>query len=297
MLGPLRRASAVERGDDVTAIPPQTHTTVSLIDAHHERTPDPPRPHMGVSNLGHSCDRWLWLSFRWAVREQLSGRMRRLFRRGLNEEATVLADLRAIGCVIRETPGGQLRVDFGSHVSGSLDGVIESGVPEAPKTPHVLEVKTMSKKNFDLLEKHGLKEANKKHFVQMQCYMHGTGLDRALYIAVCKDDDRMYAERVPYEADVAEKAIARGKRLAIQDEQPPPLSTDATWYECKICAAHSWCHNGVGITEKNCRICAYSTALPDSTWRCEKHNADGIPLDFQRRGCADFDIHDHLLPF
>ena len=53
----------------------------------------------------------------------------------------------------------------------------------------------------------------------------------------------------------------------------------------------------IGITEKNCRICAHSTALPDSTWRCEKHNADGIPLDFQRKGCADFDIHDHLLPF
>jgi hypothetical protein len=252
---------------------------------------------MGVSNLGHSCDRWLWLSFRWAVQEQLSGRMRRLFRRGHREEETVLADLRAIGCVIRESPGGQLRVDFGSHVSGSLDAVIESGVPEAPKKPHVLEVKTMSKKNFDLLEKHGLKEGQPKHFTQVQCYMHGTNIDRALYIAVCKDDDRMHVERVHYEKDVAEKAIARGKRLAIQDEQPPPLTTDPTWYECKMCPAHSWCHNGVGITERNCRTCAHSTALPDSTWRCEKHNADGIPLDFQRKGCADFDVHDHLLPF
>jgi hypothetical protein len=37
--------------------------------------------------------------------------------------------------------------------------------------------------------------------------------------------------------------------------------------------------------------------MPDNTWRCEKHDADGIPLAFQRTGCGDYELHDHLLPF
>jgi hypothetical protein len=132
----------------------------------------------------------------------------------------------------------------------------------------------------------------------MQTYMHGLGIDRALYVAVCKDDDRIYTERVRYDREVAERAIARGQRLALADEMPPPLSTDPTWYECKWCPSHKVCHEGLGVTApQSCRTCAHSTAMPDSTWRCERHNADGIPLGFQRTGCDDYELHDHLLPF
>jgi hypothetical protein len=282
----------------MVAIPPPTRNIATMIDAHHAATPEPPRPHMGVSQLGHPCDRWLWLKFRWAVIEKFDGRMRRLFRRGHNEEPTVLADLRAIGLVLADPPEGKAQhvVDFGSHVSGSLDFIVESGVPEAPNKRHVGEIKTHSRKSFDEVEKQGVEKAKRQHYVQMQVYMHGTGIDRALYIAVCKDDDRLYVERVRYDKALAEKYVARGQRLAIQDEQPPPLTDNPTWYECKMCAAHSWCHGGVGITLRNCRTCAHSTALPDSTFRCEKHN-DVIPLGFQRQGCDAFEVHDHLMPF
>jgi hypothetical protein len=253
---------------------------------------------MGASELGHACDKWLWLRFRWAVIEQTPGRVLRVFRRGHMEESTILKDLRAIGMEIRETTGGQARVDFGSHVSGSVDAIIDSGVPEAPKKPHVAEFKTHSLKSFNELEKHGVEKAKRTHYIQMQVYMHGLGIDRALYFAVCKDDDRIYTERVRYDREVAEKAIARGKRLALADEMPPPLSTDATWYECKWCPAHKVCHEGHGVTAPDsCRTCAHSTTMPDSTWRCEKHNADGIPLSFQRTGCGDYELHDHLMPF
>ena len=215
------------------------------------------------------------------------------------EEATILKDLRAIGLEIRETTGEQARVSFGSHVSGSVDAIVDSGVPEAPKKPHVAEFKTHSKKSFDDVEKNGVEKAKRTHFIQMQTYMHGLGIDRALYVAVCKDDDRIYTERVRYDREVAERAIARGQRLALADEMPPPLSTDATWYECKWCPAHTLCHDDRSWNEpaKSCRTCAHSTAMPDSTWRCERHNADGIPLGFQRTGCADYELHDHLLPF
>jgi hypothetical protein len=249
---------------------------------------------MGCSELGAECDRWLWLKFRWTVPESFSGRMLRLFRRGHREEAVILGDLRSIGCVIDE--GEQQRVDFGCHVSGSVDAVIRSGVPEAPKKPHVAEFKTHSLKSFADLEKHGVEKSKPRHYVQMQCYMHGLGIDRALYLAVCKDDDRIYTERVRYDRDVAERAIARGKRLAIVDEMPPPLSHDPSWYQCKPCAAHSFCHSPTTRdVPRSCRTCAHSTAKEDGTWRCERHDYEPIPVANQRMGCTDYEAHDHMV--
>lgn len=277
-------------------IPQPRSATASAIDAYHEARREPPRPHMGCSELGASCERYLWLKFRWAIVEKIPGRILRVFRRGHREELTILGDLRAIGCVIDD--GDQQRVDFGCHVSGSVDAIIRSGLPEAPKKPHVAEFKTHSLKSFNDLEKQGVEKSKPRHYVQMQTYMHGTGIDRALYLAVCKDDDRIYTERVRYDREVAEKAIARGKRLALADEMPPPMTTDPTWYECHYCPARKVCHEGHGVTEpQSCRTCAHSTAMPDNTWRCEKHNADNIPLSFQRTGCGDYELHDHLLPF
>src|SRR5690554_6613175 len=113
--------------------PPQKPDLVRLIDMAHESRPERPRPHMGASILGHHCDRYLWLTFRHAVVEKFSGRMLRLFRRGHNEEATVVADLRAAGLHISDTGSSQARVDFGNHVSGSIDGIIHEGVPESPR--------------------------------------------------------------------------------------------------------------------------------------------------------------------
>ena len=141
-------------------IPEPEVTITSLIDAAHEARLEPPRAHMGASTLGHHCERWMWLSFRWAVQEQFKGRILRLFRRGNNEETQIVSDLRAIGMSVT---GTQKRVDFGSHVSGSLDGIGKGG-PGAPKTLDVLEFKTHSLKSFTDLEKNGVAKRIQDHF-------------------------------------------------------------------------------------------------------------------------------------
>jgi hypothetical protein len=278
-------------------IPEPTNSIQSLIDKHHESLAELPRPHMGASQLGHPCDRWLWLSFRWAVQSKFPGRILRLFRRGTQEEATIVSDLRAIGLDIRSTWNNQERVDFGAHVSGSIDGIIESGVPEAPKKRHIAEFKTHSAKSFADLEKNGVEKSKPQHWVQMQLYMHGTKIDRALYLAVCKDDDRIYTERVTYDKAAAKKYIERGRRLALSDRMPEPISTDPSWYQCKFCEAHEFCHKTKTTEHVNCRTCAHATAKEDSTWRCERHNADGIPVEFQREACESHVLHPDLVPW
>ena len=272
---------------------PEPKTTISnLIDQAHQARAEKPRPHMGCSSLGHHCERWLWLSFRWAVVEQFQGRILRLFRRGQNEEATIISDLRSIGMSVS---GTQRRVNFGSHVSGSLDGTA-TGVPGAPRTEHVLEFKTHSLKSFNDLEKNGVGKSKPMHFTQCQVYMHGTDLKRALYVAVCKDDDRIYTERLEYDADHAEKAIAKGQRLALADRLPPPISTDPTWFECRMCAAHDFCHGSKTTKEINCRTCAHSTPTPESTWTCESFQ-ETIPTGAQYEGCEAHVIHPDLVPW
>lgn len=278
-------------------IPEPNHSIQALIDKYHESLAEPPRPHMGCSQLGHPCDRWLWLSFRWAVQPKFPGRILRLFRRGQMEEATIVSDLRAIGLDVRCAGGQQTRVDFGAHVSGSVDAIIESGVPEAPKKRHIAEFKTYSAKSFADLEKNGVEKSKPEHFVQMQVYMHGTKIDRALYVAVCKDDDRIYTERVRYQKDVAEKYIERGRRIALSDRMPEPISTDPSWYQCKMCPAHEFCHETRLTKHVNCRTCAHSTSKEDSTWRCERYDADGIPVEFQRQGCDSHVLHPDLVPW
>ena len=219
-------------------IPEPTNSIAALIDKAHESRQEKPRPHMGCSMLGHPCDRYLWLSFRWAVVEKFKGRILRLFRRGQLEENTITQDLRAIGIDIRSTGGAQSKVDFGCHVSGSIDGVIYHGVPEALNKKHIAEFKTHSKKSFDDLGKQGVEKSKPMHFVQMQVYMLGTQIDRALYLAINKDNDEIYTERVRLDKPLAEKYVERGKRIALSDRMPPPLSTDPTYFMCKFCPAY-----------------------------------------------------------
>jgi hypothetical protein len=275
---------------------PNAPTIAQLIDKAHESRKESPRAHLGASMLGHPCDRWLWLSFRWSVIEPFPGRILRLFRRGHNEEATIVSDLQAIGIDIHATQGEQSRVDFGSHVSGSLDGIIESGVPGALKSRHIAEFKTHSKKSFDDLVKNGVEKSKPMHYVQMQTYMAGSEIDRALYLAVCKDDDRIHTERIKFDKSVADKAIQRGHRIALSDRMPEPISTDKSWYQCKFCAGHDMCFGSKTTKQVNCRTCANATALPDSTWHCARWNAE-IPRDHQLTGCSSHILHPDMVPF
>jgi hypothetical protein len=218
------------------------------------------------------------------------------------EEATIAADLKAIGIEIHSTEGSQARVDFGSHVSGSLDGIIESGVPGAPKARHIFEVKTHSKKSFDDLVKHGVEKSKPVHAAQMQVYMAGTNIDRALYFAVCKDDDRIYTERLRYSRTEAERLIARGHRIALADRMPEPLSSNPAWYECKFCAGHDFCHGSKKTKEVNCRTCAHSTAEPstpdqDAHWTCARFDRSVIPIETQYTGCDSHVLHPDLVPW
>jgi CRISPR/Cas system-associated exonuclease Cas4 (RecB family) len=267
-----------------------------LIDEYYEGLPQERRGHMGASIIGHPCDRWLWLSFRWAVIEKFPGKILRIFQQGHHEEQVAINDLRSIGVEVRAPKGRQSRVEFGCHVSGSLDGIIEHGLPEAPKTKHVLEVKSHKEDSFKRLRKEGVEKSNPKHYAQMQAYMHGKGIKRALYYAINKNNRDIYRERIEYNKVIAEKIVERAKRITMSERMPEPVSSDPTWWECKFCPAHEFCYQTNLTKEVNCRTCAHSTPTEASTWRCEKYEQD-VPEDFQQKGCECHVLHPDLVPW
>lgn len=280
-------------------LPNREHTVSAYIDKHHESQPDNFRLHFGASQAGHHCERYLWLAFRWAFKEQFSGRTLRLFRRGQLEESLFTQDLKAIGIEVKDTDenGKQFRVNFGSHISGSMDGLIESGVPGAEKTPHIVEMKTHNDKSFKDLKAKGVRESKPMHWAQMQLYMLGTGIDRALYIAVNKNDDELYDERVKLNKEAAERLLERAKRIATSDRAPDRCAgASPEWYLCKFCPAYNMCHRGAITMQHNCRTCAHSTAKPDGTWHCARWN-DAIPPVNQYNGCSSHVIHPDMTPW
>lgn len=271
----------------MAAIPKPQHTTAQAVVQWRERTTDTShRSHLGASVIGHQCDKHLWLLFRWAVSEKFDGRILRLFNTGKREEARVYEELRGIGCEVHADDGGsQFRVSaVAGFFGGSMDGAV-LGVIEAPKTWHVLEIKTHRAKSFKDLEAKGVKLAKPQHWIQMQTYMHLTGMTRALYYAVNKDTDALHIERIEYDQAEGERIIARAERIISSTTPPQGISTDPAYFECKWCRFYEICH-GTDAPEVNCRTCAHST--PDQTrgaWVCR--GMVTLPDAHQRIGCAD----------
>jgi len=273
---------------------PIDNSISSLIDKYHEESnTNPFRPHMGVSLIGNECERYLFLVFRWAVAPNFPGRILRLFRRGQLEENQIVLDLKNIGIYVHDQ---QKRVNFNYHVSGSIDGIIKGGIPEAPKSEHLLEMKSYNDSRFKKLKKEGVEKSDSVYFVQCNVYMDGLGIDRALFYAVNKNTDEIYTERLRLDKKVSKKYIERAQKITMSDRLPYPLSTDRTFFKCKMCNMHEFCHKTNLTKEVNCRTCAHSTAEPDNTFPCDLHKGE-IPVEYQYQGCRSHVLHPDLVPW
>ena len=268
---------------------PDTTSTVAAIYRWHKATADSGhRPHLGASVIGHACERYLWLLFRWCGAEDFDGRMLRLFDTGKRAESRFVEELRGIGCEVHDVDefGGQFRVsDIAGHFGGSMDGAVQ-GLPEAPKAWHVVEFKTHGEKSFNELVKKKVRAAKPQHWAQMQVYMGLTGMDRAMYLAENKNTSDVYAERVEFDLVEFTALVERARRVITAGTPPGKLSEDPAWFECKWCSFHSQCH-GEKVPEVNCRTCAHSTPRVDvdgGVWHCA---LEDIALDTatQRTGC------------
>jgi hypothetical protein len=272
----------------MVALPPAEDKTVSAIYCAYESEQGSGyRNHLGASGIGAECSRAIWYSWRWATRASHSGRLLRLFETGHQAESRFIHDLRRIGVTVMAVDpetGQQFNLrDASGHFGGSMDGVA-IGIAEAPKAWHVCEFKTHSEKSFNSLKKDGVEKSKPQHFAQVQVYMHLAGIERALYLAVNKNTDELYQERIHYDAECALRLVAKAARIIARSDPPARISSDPEHFECRFCDHAAVCH-GNAIPERHCRSCLHSTPVDNGEWKCERH-MDIIPPDNQRTGCV-----------
>lgn len=247
------------------------------------------RTYLGASVVGRPCARALWYAFRWADKEKFDGRTLRLFQTGHMAEARFTADLRAIGVKVHDidpSSGRQFGFEsLGGHMKGHMDGCA-TNVPGGGQKWHVLEFKTHSSKSFADLKKSGVRKAKPEHWAQMIWYMGKSGMDRALYLAVNKDNDDLYSERVEFDQVEFERIEARAEGIIFGQKPPPRISDDPKYYACSWCPFNAVCHSGKGF-KKSCRSCVHSTPERDGNarWSCAFYKEREIPVDVQRVGC------------
>lgn len=248
------------------------------------------RAHLGGSQIGHHCDRYLWYQFRWADCDDFSdkGRLLRLFEHGEVEEERIVKDLRAIGAdvypVDPETGKQWLFSAFGGHFGLSLDATGHN----FPDTPvwRLLEFKTANDKSFKELLKKGVKEWNPQYYAQVIVGMELSGLKKCLHITVNKNTDEIYAESIKPSVNEATRLLNRAERVIFSNDPMQKCSDDPAWYQCKWCSMQDICHGNM-VAQVNMRTCVFSTPTRDGQWYCEKCERN-IPESEQR-------THHHLM--
>lgn len=259
------------------------------------------RRHLGASVLGHKCDRYLWLLFRWARNPRHDGRKLRLFDRGRIEEIKVRKELVGLGWKVvlptdeyapRRAPWAE-----NSHVSGEVDFLFARR-DDGPIREAIVECKTANAKSFARIVRMGMRAAKPEHYVQCQVYMAIYRQQWCLYIVTNKDTEEIHAEWIAYDEEFAQKAIERGRAIVAMNQPPekiaaheyPPCRWTSVEGEVFLCDFYKVCH-GQEIPERNCRTCTHSTPSGLGLWTCDVDSAglggvaQAINMHRQRLGC------------
>lgn len=167
--------------------------------------------------------------------------MLRLFRRGHSEEGKVISELMDIG--IKYTRDKDGFSDIHGHFRGHSDGFLD-GVPGYENERILFECKTSNTKDFRLLAKNGVRKTKPTHYAQIQAYLGYSRLKTAMYVVVCKETDEFYIEFVRFSKDSFDGIRRRAFSILRSDDPPMRISDNKTYYLCKMCPMHGFCHLG-----------------------------------------------------
>lgn len=278
---------------------------IPMMDDAYRGHSSPFRSHLGASLLGRKCGRSVFLGFRWAAEKKIPGRIIRLFNRGHLEEARFIALMTIIGAKVyqQDENGKQFRISWAAgHAGGSTDSILVDLPTVQPGQPVLGEYKTHNDKSFTDLDKKGVKEAKPDHYIQMQLYMGKMGLTLALYLAVNKNNDELYAEWIIYDHAVCEQYLDRGEKIVFLRKPPEKISNSPSWFECRMCDYHGLCHKKQKCAT-NCRTCKWSVPRDDGegVWVCaHETNVDALGNPFvldpqaQLKACEKWEVLEGL---
>lgn len=190
------------------------------------------RKYLGMSEIGHKCERYLWLKFHGHMNEEFSGSILRLFEDGNAREEKLVSEMKQAGIYIE---GQQDSLGYGSFW-GHCDGIIYLDYEK-----YVLEIKGANEKSFNTFKKMGVKNhpyAGPKYYAQVQCYMGFSGLEKALFLIENKNNNDIYEEIIEFDRECFKSLTMKADRI-IEGNIPPGISTRKDWHECFYCQANN----------------------------------------------------------
>jgi hypothetical protein len=227
-----------------------------LVDAGMQtlRAQEPVRHYLGASRLGVACERALQYEFAQAPVDdgrELDGRMLRIFARGHVVEDCVAGWLREAGFDLRSHDADGEQFGFSvadGRLQGHADGVIVGG-PDGFTYPCLWETKCLKATAWRDLLKHRLVVSKPVYAAQVAVYQAYLDLYQhpALFTAINADTMELYAERVPFDAALAQRMSDRAVKVIQATEAGellPRSFTDQTHFECRMCAWQDRCWRG-----------------------------------------------------
>lgn len=224
---------------------------VGLIDKALEERSEKPRAYLGGSAIGEPCARRIQYNYLGQTVDPgagISGRTRRIFRRGHEGEEWMVEWIRAAGFDLRTGPkaGGQYGFeDCEGRFKGHVDGVIVSG-PENFAYPALWENKVLGSKGFNKLKRHGLSKAYPVYAAQVATYQAYMQLadHPAFFTAVCADTMEIELFLVPFDQQLAQHAADKAASILSacdHGETLPRGSSDPDGFVCRFCPYKGSC--------------------------------------------------------
>ncbi len=252
---------------------------------------------LGASEIAHSCERYLWYGFRHADEKKVSQKSISSFSQSLRQETELKTGLQSIGVqVVEKDQSGKVyrfQSETNPFFSDQMQGAV-LGLPEAEKTWHVYQTVLLNQNKFENVEKLGLAAAKPNTHDRIQMLMHWSKMTRGLFIAVNKNDDSFYVERIKYNSKLCVALEERAERVVFSPTPLEKINHSIDYYECRLCSRNSMCH-GNALPAVVCRTCCHSTPQDSGDWLCEKHGHILTEQD-QKQACDDHLFIPELVP-
>jgi len=217
------------------------------------------RDYLGASMLGEECGRKIQLQYL-GHDTDIAAQTIRTFAIGHHLESLIAEWMILAGFDLRTRDENGEQFGFSvadGRMRGHVDGIIY-GFPSAFEREeaknglrrHALwECKTMNNKSWNDTAKRGVLVSKPIYYAQIQLYLAYMDLEAnpCVFTALNKDTSELYHELIPFDAECAQRYSDRAAQIikaTENNELLPCISSDSSFYRCKMCGFRDKCFGG-----------------------------------------------------
>ena len=213
-----------------------------------ENSKQPVRDYLGASQIGHVCERAVWYSLNGYAPKQKTWKSVLAIEDGYaTEELTISRLSKVEGIEVHSRQAGFS--DMEGRFKGHIDGII-CGLLQAPKTPHLLEIKSCNEAKFKNLikakeekgEKDALEHWDILYYAQAQVYMLKIGLDRHYLVCSLPGGRDFISVRTELNTERANSYLKKAHRIINATFAPERIGVNRDFFKCRFCdfAGECW---------------------------------------------------------